>query len=112
MGIQIHDRPVAVWRLILVLLAICALTIGLAMRFCAPPNDVLGTTHSVKTNPPAGKRQHLDRDAISWVQPAASFVMLHDTAYLHSGIPESTGLPNPEFDESLHNRPPPIALLA
>lgn len=109
MGRTTQDTRIANWRKLLVTLAVFSLTIGLAMRFSAPLQDSLHANHSLKSHSADGKSQHLDRDAIGWVQPTIAFVMLNNSASLHCGMPAATALPNPAFNKSLYNRPPPAA---
>jgi hypothetical protein len=95
------------WRVVLIAVAICSLTISLATRFYTPfPSH----THSVKAVERHGAepaRQHLDRDATHWAAPVATFTLLEPVKVLGCVIAIESVLPNQVIDESLYNRPPP-----
>jgi len=52
-------------------------------------------------------RQHLDRDAARWVEPAANFSVVEPTAFETRLAPAGPLLPKHVFSDSLYNRPPP-----
>ncbi len=96
-----------VWRSVLVLVAVCALTSSLATRFYVPTTSHIHTLKSVEGGTSEPKRQHLDRDATRWVAPASDFSILAPTALHTSPSPARTILPKPVYSDSLYDRPPP-----
>jgi hypothetical protein len=95
------------WRGVLIVVAICSLTVSLATRFYTPFSSKGHVVRAVERRSAEPKRQHLDRDATHWVAPVASFTLLEPSAVLHHVTFTGPLLPNHVFDESLYNRPPP-----
>jgi hypothetical protein len=92
------------WRILVVSLAICALTVSLATRTFR-----LTFPHSstVQSGAAQAMRQHLDRDAANWVPPVLVFTTLQAPQFYPRFAPAGPPLPTVLFDESLSNRPPP-----
>jgi hypothetical protein len=89
---------------LLVVLAICGLTISLTTRtfhFTIP--------HGIAAKSESGQavRQHLDRDGAKWVPPVLTFGVLQVSSFYPRVAPAGPPLPTVLSDESLYNRPPP-----
>jgi|ERR1700690_228231 len=92
------------WRVFIIVLAICGLSISLATRTFHVKilQGANVTSHSA-----VPMRQHLNLDAMRWVAPVAVFIVFEaPSLYLHV-LPAAPPLPSVFFDESLSNRPPP-----
>ena len=92
------------WRVLVVGLAICALTVSLATRTF---RLTIPQTLTVQSGAAQATRQHLDRDAVKWVPPVPVFTTLQAPAFYPRFAPAGPPLPTVLFDESLSNRPPP-----
>jgi len=93
------------WRVLVIGLAICGITVSLATRTfhvkILPGTTV--TAHSTQAT-----RQHLNRDAMRWVAPVPVFIVFEVPSVDLETAPAAPGLPNVLFGESLYNRPPPF----
>jgi hypothetical protein len=97
-----HQQPL--WRVLVIVLAICGLTVSVATRTfrLTVPH---GTT--VQSNSPHAMRQHLDRDAARWIPPIQSFPILPPPVFDPYVPSTRPSLQSALLDESLYNRPPP-----
>ena len=95
----------------LIVVAICSLTLSLATRFWAPYTSQSPIVKSVDRRPAEPQRQHLDRDAAQWTAPVASFSIIEPSTIEISLAPAEPLLPMHVFSESLYNRPPPSSEL-
>jgi hypothetical protein len=91
----------------LVIIAVCSLTLSVATRFSTPSSDQSHIVKSVDRRSAEPQRQHLDKDATRWVAAVASFIIDEPIAIEPSLVPASPLLPQHTFSESLYNRPPP-----
>jgi hypothetical protein len=93
------------WRTLVVVVAICGLTVSLATRTFRLKSCQSATVTSHSSQP---MRQHLDRDAAQWVPPVpVVFSTLRVPAFYPHVAPEIPSAPSVLIDESLSNRPPP-----
>jgi hypothetical protein len=94
------------WLSVVIVIAICSLTVSLATRFWTPWSSQSHNVRSADHRPAEAKRQHLNKDATQWIAPQASF-SVRATVVATQLIPvrplDATRL----FDQSLYNRPPP-----
>ena len=95
------------WRGVLVVVAVCSLTFSLATRFWATSTAPSHTTNCIDRRSVEPARQHLDRDATRWVEPAANFGIIGPTVVETRLAPAEPLLPKHVFSDSLYNRPPP-----
>lgn len=93
-----------------VLLAVCSLTVSLATRYCSPFAPSSTTVKTVQTRASTeAKRQRLTKNAANWMPPVVCFGVLQaPVVYSHFA---SAGPPiNSLLSEvSLFNRPPPFS---
>lgn len=108
MGLSVNHGRVTYryrcWRVLIIVVAICGLSVSLATRtfhFNIPEGS---TANSYSAAP---MRQHLDRDAVQWVAPVPVFTVLEVPTFLVRVAPAAPLLASVFFDESLSNRPPP-----
>ena len=93
------------WRVfIVVMLAICGLTVSLATRTFRLK---VSHTISVTSGDAQAMRQHMDRDAARWVPPVPVFTVLYVPTFYPYVAPAGPPLASVLFDKSLYNRPPP-----
>jgi len=92
------------WRVLIIVLAICSLTVSLATRTFR-----LKVAHDVTVSSADGQamRQHLDRDAANWVPPVLTYTALQLPTFYPYVAPAGPPLATVLFDKSLYNRPPP-----
>ncbi len=95
------------WRSALIVIGICSLTFSLATRFWVTSDSPSHTVRTVDRRSVEPKRQHLNRDAIRWVAPAADFSIIEPAPIEASLAPAGPPLPKHVFSDSLYNRPPP-----
>jgi|SRR5271170_3165945 len=98
------------WCAVIILLAVCSLTMSLATRYGALWGD---SSHAVRTVHTHGsldaKRQRLTKNAATWLPPVFSFTVLEDPGFYPSISPAGPAAPTLLFEENLFNRPPPSA---
>jgi hypothetical protein len=97
---QQHSR----WHVLVIVLAICGLTVSVATRTfrLTMPHGV--TARSADSH---AMRQHMDRDAAQWSPPVPILGTLQTPVAYPRVAPAGTPIPSVLFDESLSNRPPP-----
>ncbi len=92
------------WHVLVIVLAICALTVSLATRTfrLTIPQGV--TAQSADSH---AMRQHMDRDAAQWAPLVPTLSTLQAPVFYPRVAPTGPPMPSVLFDESLSNRPPP-----
>ena len=97
-----HQHPR--WCVLVIVLAICGLTVSLATRTVrlTIPHGV--TAQSADSH---AMRQHMDRDAAPWAPPVPALGTLQAPVFYPRVAPAGPPIPSVLFDESLSNRPPP-----
>ena len=98
------------WRGVLIVIAICSLTLSVATRFWAPSTSQSHIVKSIDQRPVDPKRQHLNKDATRWVASLVDFSMLAPAAIETRLAPTGPILPKHVFTDSLYNRPPPSSV--
>ena len=93
------------WIFLVILLAISSLSVSLATRTFRLKVSENVTVHSSAVD---GTRQHLDQDAVRWLPPIATIVLLDTPTFYPRIAPAAPPLPGLVFEESLYNRPPPL----
>lgn len=91
-------------RILIIVLAICGLTVSLATR------TFWFTTFqgaTVTSNTAQAVRQHMNRDAVEWEPPVPVFTQLQVPVLYPPVAQWVPPLTSVLFDESLSNRPPP-----
>jgi len=89
---------------LIVVLAICGLTVSLATRtFRLKATNA----HVVKSAHVQPMRQHMDRDADNWAPPVSQPIVFEHPVFYPRVAPAGPPLPRLFLDESLFNRPPP-----
>ncbi|HYM79136.1 MAG TPA: hypothetical protein VE377_24390 [Candidatus Dormibacteraeota bacterium] len=92
------------WHALIVILAICGLTVSLATRTFRLE---ISQKVSVASDSVQPMRQHLDRDAVQWAPPTPVFSILQAPAFYPQVAPAAPRLRSVPIDKSLSNRPPP-----
>ena len=92
-------------RGLIISLAILALTVSLASRV-STASFIKASTAQCGSS--AAKIQHLDKDAAQWVAPTATFTLLW-ASEPSVAVDGNENVPIRQPDDSLHNRPPPLA---
>jgi hypothetical protein len=100
------------WQGVVIVLAVCSLTLCVATRFWAPDSTQPHVLKSADNRPAEPSQQHLDRDATQWIAPSADFSFIELPAVENSAAVYAAPLPTQLFSDSLYNRPPPSADLS
>lgn len=102
---QITRRQNSRWRVFVIVLAICGLTVSLSTRTFR-----LTFPHgrTVQSGSAQAVRQHMDRDAAKWTSPVPVVTTLHVPTFDPHVAPAGPPLPGLLFEESFYNRPPPF----
>lgn len=98
-----HDQHLR-WRVLVIVLAICGLTVSLATRTF---RLTFPHTPTVQSGAAQAIRQHMDRDAGNWTSPVPVSTPLPLPVFYPRFAPAGPPMPSVLFDESLSNRPPP-----
>jgi hypothetical protein len=108
-----HPRAARLWsrcRIVVVVLAICCLTVSVATRYTVLGTEVQSEVRNVTTVKPLSldaRRQHLLSNALQWTAPASYFTLFQpprSSVLTVSAVVPSTNLSSESW---LYNRPPP-----
>jgi hypothetical protein len=98
---------------LVVVIAVCALTVKLATRFTSFEPDspaAITTVHQHLSSAP--NRQRLIGTATAWTPPVSHASLLDSTSSYPRIAPAGPPIPTVLFEQSLYNRPPPVFILA
>lgn len=102
-----HERR-KIWCAVMVLGAICSLTVSLATRYTFPLEVSSHGVKNFQTNSaPDVKRQRLTKNAANWVPPVLKLWLTLTPTFNPSIALARPPVPSLFFEESLYNRPPP-----
>jgi hypothetical protein len=108
--IVFEKRGLHNWRALLVLVAVCSLTVSLATRYGSP---FAPSSHTVKTArtlaPQDAKRQRLVKNAVNWMPPVVCFGVLPAPVVHLRFAPAAPLAASLLFEVSLFDRPPPFS---
>jgi hypothetical protein len=96
------------WCALIILLAVCSLTVRVATRYTCMEDasaPALTSVHSQMVQAPI--RQRLIQTAAAWHPPVACISTLDTVDFYPRVSPAGPPMPSVLFDESLYNRPPP-----
>jgi hypothetical protein len=94
------------WQSVVIVIAICSLTVSVATRFGTPWRSQSHIARSADHRPAEAKRQHLNKDATQWIAPNVSFSIRTTVVATHLAPARPLRVTR-LFDQSLYNRPPP-----
>lgn len=98
------------WFVIVVLVAVCALTVNVATRYGSSAGFSTPTVRAtVKATSAHAQRQRLAKDAANWITPVSSASPLRTPASTPRIALERAPIPSIFFADALYNRPPPSA---
>jgi hypothetical protein len=99
------------WRALVILAAICSLTVSVATRYSSSWDVSAPAMKIVQAHPtPEVKRQRLNKDAANWLPPLVAFDVLRSPSSYSRTAPAEPPAQNPLLEESLFNRPPPSSV--
>lgn len=103
------DRPVRMsLRAAVVLVAVFALTVSVATRYCAPQTSSAYASRTAhKHSSPEQIRQHLTKNAVTWMPQVAQTGIVQAQTFYPRIAPAGPPIPGLLQEESLYNRPPP-----
>ena len=100
----------ACWCAVVVLMAVCALTIRVATRYGSPETSpATGVKISRCYSAPEHGRQRLTKDGENWAPPLIVSSPLQQPASYSQLAVEAPAVANPSFASVLYYRPPPFA---
>ena len=103
-----EDQRRRSWCAVVVLAAVCSLTVSVATRYSSSWDVATPKVKTVEAHPtPEAKRQRLDKDAANWVPPLVGFDVLQSPGSYPRTAPAEPPAQNLLLEESLFNRPPP-----
>lgn len=100
------------WRGLLIVVAICSLTISLATRFVIPASSQIHTAKAVSRCLVEPQRQRLNRDAVQWAAPVQVSALAEPIIVYPRLAPPEPQVAIQLFDDSPYNRPPPSLALS
>jgi hypothetical protein len=92
---------------VLIAIVIASLAVSLITRYATSASSQVHLAQSVKHRTADSRRQHLDKDAISWVTPVASVSLDNVPVLFAQVIPPPPLCCHSFLGESLYYRPPP-----
>jgi len=96
------------WCALVVLLAVCSLTVSVATRYSSSSDPSSPTVKTVQTHTtPDAKRQRLAKNAATWVPPLVCFDVLRSPSSYPRIAPAEPPIRSFLLEENLYNRPPP-----
>ena len=105
---QIERHKHRIWSAAVVLMAICAITVGVTTRYSAPLEISSHVVKTVKThNALDSKRQRLNKTAAEWMPPVLSVTVFSTPSVYPRITPTAPAASSRLVSESLYNRPPP-----
>ena len=97
------------WCAVVVLMAVFALTVSVATRYCAPQNASAYSVRTVhKHSSPEQIRQRLTKNAANWMPKVVQSGILHAVTFYPRIAPAGPPVPGLLLEKSLYNRPPPF----
>jgi len=104
-----NPRRRCLWA-VLVLCAVCMLTVRVATRYCYTHGASESRAASVlKHRQPQSGSQRMTKSSLVFAPPAVRSAVLDTPTSYPRVAPAGPPLPGLMFDESLYNRPPPIS---
>ncbi len=95
------------WPRVLVALVVGCLIVNLATRYTDSITSNVRFVQTIKDHPSSAKRQHLDKDAVSWVSPLAVLSFRTAPTLFAKVIAPGPFCCSSFLGESLYYRPPP-----
>ena len=106
-----EDRRSRNWSAVVVLIAICSLTLSLATRYTSPSALSSHAVKIVRTQAPTdAKRQRLAKNAVNWIPPVVCFGVLPTPVLPLRFAPAAPLAAGLLFEVSRFNRPPPFSV--
>ncbi len=98
------------WCALVVLAAVCSLTVSVATRYSSPDTPSSSTMKTVHTHTaPDVKRQRLAKNAANWLPLLVCFDGLRVPSSYPRIARAGRPAPSPLFEQNLYNRPPPLS---
>ena len=103
-----ESRGHRAWCALVVLLAVSALTVSVATRYCAPQSSFSYAVKTVhKHSSPEQIRQRLTKNAVNWMPQVGQTGILQAPTSYPRIAPAGPPIPGLLLETSLYNRPPP-----
>lgn len=106
-GISLDRTRQRHWCAVVVLLAVCGLTVSVATRYCSFGSSLASIATVQKQSPLEPSRQRLLKNAPAWQPPVVSSAVLWAPTFYARVAPARPTQPSVVFEEWLYNRPPP-----
>ena len=105
---QSNSQPRKMRGAVIVLVAVCSLTVSLATRYYSPSDDSSPIIKAFHSNvAPDAKRQRLTKNAANWMPPLLGVTVLQIPTSYYRIVPPRPPVRSLICDKSLYNRPPP-----
>jgi len=95
------------WSALVVLVAVCALTISVATRYSSGGVPAYGVRTAHRHPAPEPSRQRLTKNTNNWIPPVVRIVVLQAPTSYPRIAPAGPPIPSLVLEKSLYNRPPP-----
>lgn len=97
------------WCAAIVVLAVFALVVSVATRYCAPQSSSAYATRTVhRHSAPEQIRQHLTKSVVNWMPQVVQTGILQAATSYPRIAPAGPPIPGLLLAKSLYNRPPPF----
>lgn len=99
------------WCTAVVLVAVCAITVSVATRYCfspGPSGPVVKIVQKHSSSEPGVQR--LLNNAATWMPPVVGSAILQQPAYFPQVAPSGASISTVLLEKNLYNRPPPSLL--
>src|ERR1035438_997972 len=107
--IHFEARRRTSWSALVILVAVCSLTISVATRYNSPCNISSHNVKTVQTHTwPDTSRQRLVKNAANWIPPAFGFAVLQVPTFYPLIAFVGPSAPSLLLEENLYSRPPPV----
>ena len=105
---QSNSQPRKMRGVVIVLVAVCSLTVSLATRYYSPSDNSSPIVKVFQSDvTPDAKRQRLTKNAANWMPPILSFTVFQIPSSYYRIVPPRPPVRSLICDKSLYNRPPP-----
>jgi len=105
---HLEDQRHRTWCAVVVLVAVCSLTLSVATRYSAPLAAFSTGVRVVQTHTsPEASRQRLNKDAAKWIPPVVCIGVLQAPTSYPRVAPAAPPIRTLLLEENLYRRPPP-----
>jgi hypothetical protein len=104
---NIEDVRCRLLSVAIVVIAVCALTVSVATRYCYAGSSSAHATTTLHKHSSPQTTQRLSKDAATWIPPVFFSANLQAATFYPRVALAGPPIPGLFFEKSLYNRPPP-----